>query len=76
MKNDGKIIDITVHLNKQRKAAILGSRICCPECDSHEYWKFYVKEHKDGTLHVTTIACTSDECDGNTILAIKDGIIL
>lgn len=52
-----------------------GERICCPKCDSHEYWKVYSKKHIDGKLYITGIVCTSDECDGVTLIEITGGAI-
>jgi len=72
------VIDIKPFLKirpKSKKA--YGEKIVCPnpDCASTEYWEFRMKPHIDGSYHVTAAICTSDECDGDTMVEFRDGVI-
>jgi hypothetical protein len=68
-----KVIYLKDYLpNRRRRKRKYGDRICCPECDAHEFWKVYCLNEK---LEITAIVCTSDECDSETIIPVEGGVL-
>lgn len=71
------VIDLKPFLRKKRRSNLsYGERLCCPNCDSYDYWRFYSKKHIDGQVYVTAAMCSSDECDGKTVVEFKGGILI
>ena len=70
------VIDLRPHIVKKRKSNnAYGERLCCPVCDSYDYWRFYSKKHIDGKIHITAAMCSSDACDGATVVELDGGVI-
>lgn len=74
---DDKIIDLTPYLKiSEHRLKRYGSKIYCPKCECTDYFAFYSKVHANKTIYPTVLVCKSDECDGNTIIEIKNGVFV
>jgi len=60
----------------RRSPRSFGEKVICHACESHEYWEIRGKVDAANKFHITAMVCTSDECDRETILEVKDGIII
>lgn len=75
-KQDDKVIDLTPYLKRKKHSyRSYGEKIICPVCECTDYFRFYSKVHIDKKIYITALICTSDECDGETIVEIKDGVV-
>lgn len=73
----GDVIDLKPYLVKRKwRLKSYGSKVTCPVCGEDEYWVFYCKKHIDGSIFVTAIVCTSEDCDGDTTVEIEHGVIV
>lgn len=76
MKSDDKVIDLTPFLKRKRKGyQRYGEKIICPVCECTDYFRFYSKVHIDKDIYITALICTSEECDGETLIEVTHGVI-